>query len=395
MLCFANKKCPNVLGLSGVMRMYVFKKKVLLGVVFLGGTLSPFYMDKNDSMPCRKGMNLPVTYDMRNHFMIAKPDFKRECIITDPLALQQAVRDAQKFFDRYWKTHKPVIAPQPFSTQVLSANKVRDTLKFIDETIEEDKASGIFRIHDPVFLKQNLGFIAWKPDTAAAAKAGYHEVNGKKIRLTSYVIYRASGNYEKTPDFPCALHRLVNEKKRITLTKQEILAGGLRDGYEEKAEPLVWVARETLEEAMLQGTVLLAMPDGKERAFNVNISNGHRFDRKLRSLAQQKIYWFFLERKNEKSIKQLLDRSHRRTGVVFAGDLYSLGFGKVVGVQYYNAKTEQHELRLGVLGDTGSAFERNLYHLDLFGGIMANKRELKSYLSNFPPTVKAFVVYRK
>ena len=81
--------------------------------------------------------------------------------------------------------------------------------------------------------------------------------------------------------------------------------------------------------------------------------------------------------------------------MIFAGDLYSLGFGKVVGVQYYNAKTEQHELRLGVLGDTGSAFERNLYHLDLFGGIMANKRELKSYLSNFPPTVKAFVVYRK
>lgn len=368
---------------------------VMAVIIFFGGTASSFYMDKNDSMPCRKGLHLPVTYDMRKHFMMAKPDFKRESVITDALALQQAVRDAQKFFDRYWKTHRPVISPQPFSTQVLSANKVRDTLKFIDEIIEEDKAAGIFRIHDSEFLKKNLGFIAWKPDTAAAAKAGYHHVNGKKIRLTSYVIYRAQGSYAKSGAFPCALYRLVNEKKRITLTKQEILADGLCDGYAEQAEPLVWVARETLEEAMLQGTVLLAMPDGRERAFTVNISNGYKFDRQLRNLSEQKIYWFFLERKNEKAIKQLLDRSHRRTGVVFAGDLYSLGFGKVVAMQYYNQKTARHELRLGVLGDTGSAFERNLYHLDLFGGVMANKQELKTYLSNFPPTVKAFIVYRK
>lgn len=372
-----------------------FKQIIAISVVLSSATLSAFYMDKNDTMVCRRGMTLPASYNMRKHFMLAKPDFKKELVTTDPLALQHAVRDVLKFFDRYWTTHKPVIAPQPFSTQVLSANKVRETLNFIDKTIEEDKTSGVFRVQDPNFLKENLGFIAWSPDVDAAAAAGYNEVCGKKIRLTSYVIYKALGSYEKSPDFPCALYRLVSEKKRINLTKQEILANDLSTQCPGQVEPLVWVARETLEEAMLQGTVILSMPDKKERAFTVNISNGRKFDHKVKNLAQQEIYWFFLERKNEKAIKQLLDRSSYRSGVVFAGDLYSLGFGKIVALQYYNKKEGLHELRLGVLADTGSAFERNLYHLDLFGGVMPNKQVLKKYLSNFPPTVKAFIVYRK
>ncbi len=380
---------------GGAMNCLVFVLN--LALLLYGGSLRAFYLDKMSSMPCQQKEHFPRDFDMRKHFSLVRPTFGRENISTDPLALQQVVRDAQIFFKRYGKTHKAVMAPQPFSTQILSYKKTVDTLAFIDQVIEEDKESGVFRIHDPAFLEQNFGFIAWRPDREAAHKFGHMAVNDRKIRLTSYVIYRATGSYEKTSEHSCALYQLVNSKKRISLTKQEILQGALEEDPQLMAnvKPLAWVSPATLEEAMLQGTVLLSMTDGQERAFTVNLSNGHKFDSQLRNLSKQKIYWFFLERKNKNDVRALIDRSSRRKGVVFAGDLYALGLGKIVAIQYFNKKTRRRELRLGVLGDTGSAFDKNLYHLDLFGGIISDKHELRSYLSNFPPAVKAFIVYKK
>lgn len=375
-----------------------YRVVVLSGLLCWSGIpLFSFYVDKIDRTPCRKKDTYQAPFDMYKYFSLSRPIFKRESVVTDPIALQQAVRDARDFLQRYNRTHKPVVAPQPFSTQILSYHKVAETLDFIDQVIEEDKEKGEFRILDPHFLTQNLGFISWRPDPQEAQRFGHHGVTNKKIRLTSYVIYRAAGSYEKTPQHSYALYRLLNEKKTISLSKQELLGGALEGNQDivAKIQPLAWVSRETLEEAMLQGTVLLSMPDGKERAFTVNISNGHKFERGVRNLADQKIYWFFLERKNEAAVKTLLDRAMRRKNVIFAGDLYSLGLGKLIVMQYYNRKTRRRELRLGVLGDTGSAFDNNLYHLDLFGGIIANRQQLKQHLANFPPAVKAFVVYKK
>ncbi|MBM3886744.1 hypothetical protein FJ364_02330 [Candidatus Dependentiae bacterium] len=218
-----------------------------------------------------------------------------------------------------------------------------------------------------------------------------------KIRLTGYVVYKALGNYEKTDEFPCALYQLKKEKQKITLTKQEVLAGELEnEQYASYVKPLVWVSRATLEKSMMQGTVLLTMPDKKVRAFNVNISNGFKFEPGKRSLSQQKIYWFFLER-NPHSVKKLQQQCVSRKNVILAGDLFSLGLGKIVALQYRNRKTKRNELRLGLIGDRGSAFERNLHHLDIFGGTISaeNNKELKSFLGNFPPLVKAFLVYVK
>jgi hypothetical protein len=371
---------------------------LLVGVfVFYVGRLEAFYIDKVDKTPCRKDIKLPTDSEINKCFSLAKPSFKNEEVVTDPLALQHAVRDAQAFFKRYWKTHQPVIAPQPFSTNVLSAKKVINTLAFIDRIIEEDKASGIFRIHDTDFLEQNFGFISWKPDHEQVVHDGRRRVSQSRIRLTSYVVYKGVGSYKKTTEFPCALYQLLKEKQKITLTKQEIFAGALNTAeYAKRARPLVWVSRETLEKAMMQGTVLLTMPDNKVRAFNVNISNGLAFDHGLRNLAKQKIYWFFLER-NPEAVRRLEERCVYRKNVIFAGDLFSLGLGKIVALQYRNRKTKKLELRLGLIGDRGSAFERNLHHLDIFGGTIAaeNRAELQAHLANFPPLVRSFIVYAK
>ncbi len=371
---------------------------VIVGIfLFYGGALEAFYIDKVDKTPCRKDIKLPTDAEIHKCFSLAKPSFKNEQVTTDPLALQHAVRDAKAFFKRYWKTHQPVISPQPFSTNVLSAKKVVDTLTFIDRIIEEDKVSGVYRIHDTDFLEQNFGFISWKPDHDQVVQDGRRRVSQSRIRLTSYVVYKGLGSYEKTAEFPCALYQLMQEKQKITLTKQEIFAGALDTAeYAKRTKSLVWVSRETLEKAMMQGTVLLTMPDNKVRAFNVNISNGLKFDHGLRNLSKQKIYWFFLER-NPEAVSKLQERCVHRKNVIFAGDLFSLGLGKIIALQYRNRKTKKLELRLGLIGDRGSAFERNLHHLDIFGGTIEaeDRAALQAHLANFPPLVRSFIVYAK
>lgn len=369
------------------------KKKLCVTTIFflcLQQQASPFYLDKTDKTPCRLKETITLDHNLNTKFSLTKPSLQNYTVSTDPLALQQAVRDAKGFLNRYWETHKAVISPQPFSTQILSAKKVRDTLDFIDEVIEEDKKTGNFRILDPSFLEQNFGLISWQADCDTEHKQ--HKQN-KKIKLTSYVIYKAKASYERSPEFPCALYRLKSEKNPIRLKKQNLLDGSLENNPELAAQvqALAWVSRDTLEEAMLQGTVILHMPDGKEKAFTANISNGYKFSKALGRPINQEIYWFFLERKNEKFIQD----AHRRKNVIFAGNLPFLGLGKIIALQYTNPKKKKKEILLGILGDHGSAFEKNRYQLDLFGGIINNKTELKKHLSNFPPTVETFIVYRK
>lgn len=370
--------------------------KILSLVLFFNGMLlNAFYIDKIDTLdktPCRKDVKLPSQEEISSRFSLVVPSFEREHnVITDPLALQRVARDALSFFKKYAQSHKPILEPQPFSTCILSAQKVIEALEFIDQVIEEDKSLGIFRINNPKFLAENFGFIGW----TGQPKGNILKKDDKKIRLTSYVIYQANGSYKKTKEFPYALYQLLNEKEKVTLTKQEMLDDAARDEeIESRIKPLVWVSRETLEEALLQGTIILTMPDGKVRVFNVNISNGYKFLAGTQ-LKKQKVYWFFLERKNSQAVEKLQQRCQDRKGIVFAGDLYSLGFGKIIAIQYRNRMTKQYEIRLGVLVDRGSAFERNLKHLDLFGGIIDKKNTLKSFLSNFPPSVRAFILYRK
>ncbi|MBM3886743.1 hypothetical protein FJ364_02325 [Candidatus Dependentiae bacterium] len=91
--------------------------------------LFAFYIDKIDKTPCRKDIKLPTEEEIHKCFSLVKPSFKNECIVTDPLALQEATRDALAFFQRYWNTHKPVIAPQPLSSKILSVQKVKEKIR--------------------------------------------------------------------------------------------------------------------------------------------------------------------------------------------------------------------------------------------------------------------------
>lgn len=358
--------------------------------------LQCFYIDMRSSRPCPR-KKYTSTLDVEKRFLLMKPNFRAPNIVTDPLALQAAIRDIKAFISHHKKTHSPVINPYPFSTKVLSLNAVLETLNFIDKTIEEDKKTGVFRIQDTSFLLDNFGFIQWNSDHAAARLAGHGDsVPANKIRLTSYVMYKSRGSYNKTASYAYPLYKISNTRNRIRLTKQEILAGGLAGKkYDKLVSPIVWVSKSVLEQAMLQGTIFLTMPDNKKRAFTVTVSNGYRFNHREKNLSKQKIYWFFSERNGAENVDDILERAEARKGVIFAGDLYALGIGKLIALSYYSRPNKRKELLLGVIGDTGSAFDNNLYQLDLFGGVVTTQKELFSYLRNFPPAVRAFILYRK
>jgi hypothetical protein len=87
-------------------------------------------------------------------------------------------------------------------------------------------------------------------------------------------------------------------------------------------------------------------------------------------------------------------RIKKRKQVVFAGDLHNIGLGKLIAIRYHNPQTEQPEVRLGILADTGGAFKNNLYQLDFFGGLVDSHDVLKATMRQVPDYVSAAVLYK-
>ncbi|MCK4499306.1 hypothetical protein KAU11_02325, partial [Candidatus Babeliales bacterium] len=107
--------------------------------------------------------------------------------------------------------------------------------------------------------------------------------------------------------------------------------------------------------------------------------------------------WFFREfmegrsRNRYNRVMRIVD--HPWT--VFAGDVKQLGIGKLIAIKYSNPMNRNDEIRLGVLSDTGQAFQKNLYQLDLFGGVYDSKQQFKKQLRTLPNTSYAYFLVKK
>ena len=71
-----------------------------------------------------------------------------------------------------------------------------------------------------------------------------------------------------------------------------------------------------------------------------------------------------------------------------AGDIYNLGLGKLVALE----DPKSGELRLVVLGDTGGAFQPNLFQLDDFAGAFPDAAALYQATAGRSGTVRAGVL---
>lgn len=353
---------------------------------------------------------IPINYSPRsphaslNLFQPVSSPFGEEAVVTVPSVLADAARDALLYFKgRNQKTESTL-----FSSRSITSADVKRTLEFIVKVAENDVKNGDNRLADPRFIQKHFRCIQWSGDHHAAKKDNVvipqwpdgGSLSDGKIRLTSYATFRLHGSYEKDDAFPCALYGLkphVDFKKYCPqFTKQDCLAGVFeRPEHHDKTYPLVWLSRVSMEEAILQGCAVIMMPDGKQRVFNVHKSNEIPYDKTVQSSYDQKRFWFFKEVENVKGDN---GKEHLRIinypGVVFAGDIYSLGLGKVIALRYHNPITKQLQLRLGVLLDTGGAFKENLYQLDLFAGTFDNRDQFKEYIKHMPNTTHAYILVK-
>jgi len=336
--------------------------------------------------------------DVSKFFSLTNSPFKNEQVITDPSALCEAAKDTLKYFNDRKLFNARFVHPRDFGTHVMSSQKTKQTLEKIIKIIEEDK----FRILDPEFLNKTFKFIKWSGDTKSALKNNVvipEAVSGRipkgQIRLTNYAIFKTDGSYEKTDKYNCALYEVIDssfvKSDRFKFTKQDVVAGILyNDLYKNKIKPLVWISRDGLEDAIMQGSIVVVMPDNKKRVFNVDKSNGIAYDKVLKDLKAQKRYWYFKEIKRDQMASSNAHLNHGQA--IFAGDIHHIGIGKIIAILYTNPVNKKKEIRLGVLADTGGAFLNNLYQLDYFMGIFNNKSNFYSHIRYLPNTVEAFVL---
>lgn len=328
-------------------------------------------------------------------FVPINSPFTNEFVATNPYHLMQAAQDTLNFLKTTKGRKTTKNDPQHFK-DILCREKVESTLKFIISTIKKDMSSGKFRILDPDFLNNNFHFIRWDADCYGAKNNGLRLASDGNIRVTSYAIFSVRGNTKKTPAFPCALYQALDSKIAKQYTKQQVLAGILEKPENKKRiKALAWLSRDDFEDALMQGTIIVRLPNNKECVFVANLCNEIAYDKMETDPRHQKRFWFFKESNNSKwTIEQLKKRLKSRQNVIFAGDICNIGIGKILAIKHHNPVTNKPELRLGVMADTGGAFVRNLYQVDLFAGIFNSRTELSGYLKQIPVRAQAYILYR-
>ncbi|MBM3893524.1 hypothetical protein FJ365_03960 [Candidatus Dependentiae bacterium] len=374
----------------------MYRKIVLLVVGCSIIWLQAFHLDSRGARFVVKRFAQRVPLEMSSYFAKKKFMLKEEQVVTQPLALQQAAKDALRYIKSHEATHIHTVDPIGFSS-ILSLNQVKNTLQFIADTIEADKKSGVFRILNQRFINKHFSSVAWRPDNKAAAKHHITLPDAHQIRLTTYAVFSVQGSRTKSTDYPCALYAVADPKLAKRFTKKQIIDGALDDSrYAKKCMPLAWVTEQALEDAMMNGTVLVTFPDDGSRLLNVHCNNCIPYDRKLKNRSEQQRYWFFKDiGSKEHEAARRIERIKNRKDVIFAGDLHNIGLGKLIALRHKNPLTKQPELRLGILADTGSAFYNNLYQLDYFAGLAQGGEELKQIIRGRPSFSQACILYKR
>lgn len=319
-------------------------------------------------------------------------------IITDPEKLAAVAQETIKWLKKH--PNAPIKGSLLEAYGISQADVLR-TLTLIVQTVAEDKQTGQkSRLQDQAWLEQHFRLLAWSADRTGA-QSNKVNVPDQRLRITKYVVFEAQGQIKPSASHSCALYAVPDEEinlsdseaenKKNTLmryrfTKQQVINGALKD---KSVKPLVWLTRQGLEDALMQGSLLVKMPDGKARMFNVHRNNGIGYDRKIKDPRQQNRYWFF------KEVEGILgygkdDKILVQPGVTFAGDVYNIGLGKLIAIRY--PQSNGQVLRLGILADTGGAFVPNLYQLDYLAGIYPTRDAYQKGVAALPSFAQAFIL---
>lgn len=282
---------------------------------------------------------------------------------------------------------KTALQPGSLITADISLQKVEATLSFLCEVyISDVRNKRQSRLQDADFLKNNFDFYRWYPDKDTALAITKKSTNAAKNRLltqipndqlfiTKYYTKLLKASPIKTTQYNHALYALpydevgLNQEQaeqqkstltRYKYTRQQIINGVIAD--HNLAKPLVWISEEGLHDVLLQGTGVLEV-NGKTRYFNVHRNNGVKYDYSIGKSAQGR-YWYFAE---VPSIMGYGDEIENKIAikphVTFAGNVDQFGIGKLIMINY--PLNGQSSSQMGILADTGGAFDNNRFQLDM------------------------------
>ncbi|MDZ8189997.1 MAG: hypothetical protein RMX96_34825 [Nostoc sp. ChiSLP02] len=301
--------------------------------------------------------------------------------------------NTRKYFQDYASQDPDILRTGVLATQGVTVEDVLKTLDFMSFVLKEDIAKGrTTRLQDPKFINANFRVIKW---------TAYNPKNKqqKQLRITKYAVFTHTGSRKKTPTYNTALYSLKdnsnNDKFYTRYTKQDVLSGIYEPGGREfgKVQSLAYLTRTGLEEALMQGTILINFTDGNKAFFNVDRNNGISYIRGIKPTAQKR-YWYFREVDAIKGYGYKIDaKISIKPGVTFAGDVLNVGLGKVIVIE--QNRGDRKHLQMGVMADTGGAFLPNLYQLDFLAGIFKNQKEFGQYVSQLPDYATAYFLVKK
>ncbi|MBD2515682.1 hypothetical protein H6G93_11785 [Nostoc sp. FACHB-973] len=300
--------------------------------------------------------------------------------------------NTRKYFQDYASQDPDILRTGLLATQGVTVEDVLKTLDFMSVVLKEDIANRrATRLQDPKFINANFRVIKW---------TAYNPKNKqqKQLRITKYAVFTHTGSRKKTSTFNTGIYSLKdnsnNDKFYTKYTKQDVLSGIYEPGGREfgKVQSLAYLTRTGLEEALMQGTVLINFTDGYQAFFNVDRNNGMSYIRGLKPTAQKR-YWYFREVDAIKGYGYKIDaKISIKPGVTFAGDVLNVGLGRVIVIE--QTKGGRKHLQMGVMADTGGAFLPNLYQLDFLAGIFKNQKEFGQHISQLPDYATAYFLVK-
>jgi hypothetical protein len=303
-----------------------------------------------------------------------------------PQALLTVLQNTRNYLKKN-ANQDPVIAqPGVLATQGVTGADTLRTLDFAIETLQADiQANRSLRLQDAAFIQKNFRVVKWRAQNPQKA-------DQEQIRITKYAVFTHPGAKTKTAIYNTALYSLKDPRaKAAPYSKQEVLAGIYEPGGKAAGavEPIAYLTRDGLEEALMEGTILIKFTDGTQGFFNVDRSNEIPYIKGLDRKAQKR-YWYFQQVNKIKGYGyNMAEKIEVEPGVTFAGDVLNIGLGKLVAVG------NGQNLRLGVVADTGGAFLPNLHQLDFLAGVFANKDEFQRAARSVPEYANAYFLIKK
>ncbi|MEH1982301.1 MAG: hypothetical protein V7L27_24030 [Nostoc sp.] len=301
--------------------------------------------------------------------------------------------NTRKYFQDYASADPDILRAGILATQGVTVQDVLKTLDFMIAVLKEDTANNrATRLQDPKFINTNFRVIKWSAYNPNSKQQ-------KQLRITKYAVFTHPGSRKKTSTFNTPIYSLKensnNDKFYTRYTKQDVLSGIYEPGGREfgKVTTLAYLTRNGLEEAIMEGTILINFTDGYKAFFNVDRNNGMSYIRGLKATAQKR-YWYFREVDAIKGYGYKIDaKISIKPGVTFAGDVLNIGLGKVVVIEH--TQGGRKHLQMGVIADTGGAFLPNLYQLDFLAGIFNNKKEFGQNITQLPDYATAYFLVKK